>query len=173
MIEHTEITAFLELMQNRPVIDVRSPSEYAKGHIPKAFNIPLFDDRERARVGTVYHCEGREKAVALGILIAKPKMEAIAEAVNQVGCKRVLLHCWRGGMRSEGVAQLLHDSGMQVQVLTGGYKSFRKAVLDEFVKKRKLLVLGGMTGSGKTEVLHSLKARGEQVLDMEAMANHK
>lgn len=156
------------------VIDVRSPSEYAHAHIPGAVNLPLFTDAERAVVGTVYKREGHDAAVMMGLEIVGPKAGGLAAAGRELaGQRSVLLHCWRGGMRSRSMATLLETAGVTGSLLEGGYKSYRAAVQTIFDKPWDLKVLGGRTGSGKTEVLHALKAAGEQVVDLEGLAKHK
>jgi tRNA 2-selenouridine synthase len=163
-----------------PILDVRSPGEYAQGHIPGAISFPLFTNEERAEVGTCYKQQGRDEAVELGFAIAGPKSAefiACAKALMQElgdGESRLLrLHCWRGGMRSEAVAWVLRMAGFQVVTLKGGYKFFRRWVLETFAVPRPILILGGMTGTGKTDILHELAAQGEQVLDLEAIAHHR
>ena len=161
-------------MDDHCVVDVRSPSEFADGHIPAAENVPLFDDEQRARVGTCYKQEGRDAAVLLGLEIVGPKMRGLAEEVLAVaGGRPVLLHCWRGGMRSSSVAWLLEQTGLQPKVLTGGYKAFRRKAHETFELKRPMFVLSGMTGAGKTTKLRKIASLGEQVIDLEALANHR
>ncbi|MFI5150838.1 MAG: tRNA 2-selenouridine(34) synthase MnmH [Bacteroidia bacterium] len=165
---------FLEAASEIPVIDVRSPGEYEKGHIPGAHNIPLFTNEERARVGTLYKKTGKDEAVMLGLEIVGPKMagfvkESRALAVNN----KVLVHCWRGGMRSGSFAWLLQTSGIEASTLRQGYKAYRRHVLKSFAAPYSLVVLGGETGSGKTEILARLQDAGEQIIDLENLAHHK
>jgi len=170
----TEIEKFIELAETTPVVDVRSPSEFAAGHIPGAFNIPLFDDLERAAVGTIYKKEGRIPAIKEGLNLSGPSLnKKLEEALKISDNGKLLIHCWRGGMRSEAMAWLFSLGDIVTGVLEGGYKSYRHHVLDCLSTKRKMIVLGGMTGSSKTHVLRYLKARGEQVIDLEGIANHK
>jgi tRNA 2-selenouridine synthase len=168
------IQDFLQASAEIPVIDVRSPGEFLRGHIPGAHNIPLFNNEERALVGTKYKQVGKEEAVLLGLEIVGPKMASFvreAKAISKNG--KVLVHCWRGGMRSGSFAWLLNTSGLQAITLKQGYKAYRRHVLKSFASPYTLIVLGGETGSGKTEILASLKERGEQVIDLEALAHHK
>lgn len=156
------------------LLDVRSPGEFAQGHIPGAVSFPLFTDDERAQVGTCYKQQGRDAAVELGFALAGPKFAGfIAQARSLAGGGPVRLHCWRGGMRSEAVAWVLGMGGLSVKTLVGGYKTFRRWALEVPALARPIWILGGMTGTGKTEVLHALAERGEQVLDLEAIAHHR
>jgi tRNA 2-selenouridine synthase len=157
-----------------PLLDSRSPGEFAQGRMPNALSFPLFDDNERAAVGTCYKQTGQEAAVELGLEFVGPKLAGFVRAAKQLAPdRRVRLHCWRGGMRSQSLAWLLETAGFEVQLLTGGYKSFRRWVRSTLAEPRLLTVLGGMTGTGKTALLHELAALGEQVLDLEGLANHR
>lgn len=168
------IKEFLNLLDTLPIIDVRAEAEYKQGHIPNAINIPLFNDEERHKIGIIYKQVGKEKALLKGLDIIGPKMRSIIEQVTKVSPnKKVLIHCWRGGMRSKSVAQLLTFCGFNVTLLSGGYKAFRQEVLKEFEKERNILILGGKTGSGKTHILQEIKNLGEQVIDLEFLAKHK
>ena len=176
MIRQLDITAFLEKakISQIPLIDVRSPAEFHKGHIPGAKNIPIFNDEERKTVGILYKQKGREEAILKGLDLVGPKMRKMVEMARLIGnYPELMVHCWRGGMRSESMAWLWHMNGYEVSVLEGGYKAYRKLVRQTFEKKRKFIVLGGKTGSGKTAILHALADAGEQVLDLEGLAHHK
>lgn len=166
---------FLELARTIPVVDVRTPAEYLKGHIPGAVNIPIFSNDERALVGTTYKQENQLSAVMKGLDIVGPKMTALLkEGIKAAGKKKKLLvHCWRGGSRSESMAWLFSNAEIECLLLEGGYKAYRNYILDELKKPRKIIVIGGYTGSGKTEILHEMQAMGEQVTDLEALAHHK
>jgi tRNA 2-selenouridine synthase len=160
--------------ENQPVIDVRSPGEYLLGHIPRAVNIPLFSDSERAEIGTLYKQVNRNAAILRGLDIVGPKMPGFIRALQVIAKKReVLIYCWRGGMRSESMGSLFTWAGYNVFRLENGYKSFRSGVTQTFSQPLPLLVLGGKTGSGKTSVLKELKLLGEQVVDLEGLAHHK
>ena len=155
-------------------MDVRAPEEYRRGHFPRSENIALFTDEERAVVGTLYHRKGREEAIEEGLKIVGPKMvEIVNQAKHLAPGKKILLYCWRGGMRSASVAWLLETAGFEVYLLQGGYKSFRRHLVTSLEVPRKVVVLGGMTGSGKTKILHVLREMGEQVIDLEGLACHK
>lgn len=165
---------FLQLSARLPVIDVRSPGEFACGHIPGAVNIPLFDDSQRAEVGTIYRQGGNLKAVLRGIDLAAPEMSLkLKGALSLARDGRVLVHCWRGGMRSEAMAWLFSMGGITPSLLEGGYKSYRNFILEELAKPRRYILLGGLTGSGKTHILQHLAFENHQVTDLEGIASHK
>lgn len=169
-------TDFLDLpSRGFAMLDVRTPAEYEQGHIPGALNLPLFSNEERAEVGTLYKQVSPEKAYFRGLEIAGAKMAGyLREAFRLVPGRKVAVHCWRGGKRSSSIGTLLEFSGFQVSMLHGGYKSYRNHLLDSFRNPLpRLLVLGGKTGSGKTEILQHLRALGEQVIDLEGLAHHK
>ncbi|MBN1132061.1 MAG: tRNA 2-selenouridine(34) synthase MnmH [Bacteroidales bacterium] len=176
MIEIVDIEKFLDHSdQGIPVVDVRSPGEYQKAHIPGAINIPLFLDDERKRVGTAYKQVNREAALFAGLDIVGKKMVDLAKNGMKAGGrnKKLLMHCWRGGMRSESMAWLFDTMGLTCYVLKGGYKSYR-TYLREFLKQPfQIIIIGGKTGSGKTEIIKRLYQEGEQVVDLEGLANHK
>ncbi|WOD40715.1 tRNA 2-selenouridine(34) synthase MnmH [Nodosilinea sp. E11] len=162
------------LQGSGPILDVRSPGEYAQGHIPGAVSFPLFTDSERAQVGTCYKQVGREAAVELGFDLAGPKCGEFVRLAKSLAPDRQLrVHCWRGGMRSGGIGWILELAGFTVQSLAGGYKSYRRWVRETLAIAKPIVVLGGMTGSGKTLILQELAALGESVLDLEALANHR
>lgn len=182
-VEKIDITDFLKSSTDLPVLDVRSPGEFAHAHIPNAFSIPLFTDEQRKIIGTAYVQESRQTAVNHGLNYFSERMKVIPGEVftiveqfskeNRPEGKEILVHCWRGGMRSETVAWLMSLYGFKVSLLTGGYKAFRNWVLQQFEKQYSLKVLGGFTGSGKTQVLKELKKKGDKVIDLEALANHR
>jgi tRNA 2-selenouridine synthase len=175
-VEVISISEFLKkrALNSCPVIDARSESEFSHAHIPGSVNIPLLNNAERIEVGTLYKQRGREEAVTKGFELVGPRFHKIIEDVNKLTSeKEVLLYCWRGGMRSNILGWVLSMAGFKVSLLNGGYKSFRKFVLDEIKVPKNVVVLGGATGSGKTDLLVSLKKEGEQVLDLEGLANHK
>ena len=168
------IEAFLELSSSVPIVDVRSPGEFKHGHIPGSYNIPLFTDEQRAEVGIKYNREGREKAIIKGLDLIGPSMsKKLSDALTLARNKKLLVHCWRGGMRSESMAWLFSLGGIEVEILDGGYKSYRNFVLAKLSEKRRIIVLGGLTGSGKTEILKYLASTGTRVIDLEGLANHK
>lgn len=139
----------------------------------------MFSDEERAIVGTAYKQESREKAIKHGLDFFAPKMKKMIEEVDGLklkvegSAKTILVYCWRGGMRSAAVGWLLDVYGFKVYTLIGGYKKFRNRVLDTFKLPFDLKILGGYTGSGKTEMIKELERKGEQVIDLEDIAKHK
>ncbi len=174
-VEKLGIEFFLEMAALHPVLDVRSPGEYAHAHIPGAYSFPLFNDEERKVVGTTYKQQSREDAIKTGLDYFGPKMRKMVEEAEQIAKddKTLLVHCWRGGMRSAGVAWLLDLYGFKVYTLAGGYKAFRNWALQKFNDDYSFHILGGYTGSGKTEVLHALKRSGAHVIDLEEIAAHR
>ncbi len=170
-----DVNEFLNRAQTLPIIDVRSPGEFEHAHIPGAVNIPLFDNDERALVGTKYKQAGKDAAVLLGLGMVGPKLADFVKQsrrLNPTG-KEVLVHCWRGGMRSGSFAWLLNTAGLTATTLVGGYKAYRNGVLAGLAEPRQLLILGGKTGSGKTDILKELALQGERVIDLEGLAHHK
>ena len=174
MIKNTGINSFLQLDSSIPVIDVRTPAEFAQGHICGAHNIPLFSNEERVQVGTTYKQAGREHAILLGFDLTGSKWSGfIKQALELAPDKKIAVHCWRGGMRSGAMAWCLDLYGFEVYLLTGGYKHYRHKTLDTFAEQFNIRILGGLTGSGKTRVLHQLQSLGEQVIDLEGLAQHQ
>jgi len=186
-IEKINIEKFLELANHYPVIDVRSPGEYTHAQIPGAFSLPLFTDEERKIVGTAYKQQTKEIAIKIGLDFFGVKMKKMVEVGVEIVSNRhqapgntqlpsdnyLLIHCWRGGMRSAAVAWLMDLYGFKVYTLIGGYKAFRNWVLAQFYIKHNLKILGGYTGSGKTLILEELNGKGDSVINLEKLANHK
>jgi tRNA 2-selenouridine synthase len=189
-VQKITIGQFLELAKTHPILDVRSPGEYLHAHIPGALSLPLFTDEERKVVGTAYKQESRKTAIKIGLDYFGVKMrkmvdevEGIMASISNENMKTnatattpgsgILVHCWRGGMRSAGVAWLLDLYGFKVYTLVGGYKTYRQWARSQFEKPYHFNILGGYTGSGKTLVLHELKRMGKAVIDLEGLANHK
>ena len=175
MVHQLSVDEFLAKAQALPIIDVRSPGEYDHAHIPGAVSIPLFDNEERALVGTKYKNAGKDSAVLLGLDLVGPKLAGFVKGSKKLNpqTKEVLVHCWRGGMRSGSFAWLLDTAGLTASTLAGGYKAYRNAVLSAFTEPRNLVILGGKTGSGKTDILKELARQGEQIIDLEGLAHHK
>lgn len=176
-VKRIEIDAFLRMAKEHPVLDVRSPGEYQHAHMPAAISFPLFTDEERKVVGTTYKQQSREQAIKVGLAFFGPKMVTMVEEAEAITRKKkdkkLLVHCWRGGMRSAGVAWLLNLYGFEVYTLIGGYKTFRNWVLQQFEKEYSFKILGGFTGSGKTYILQELARLGNAVIDLEGIASHK
>lgn len=195
-IEKINIEKFLELSQSIAVLDVRSPGEYRQAHIPGAFSFPLFTDEERKVVGTAYKQQSRQTAIKIGLDYFGPKMREMVEEAEKIVWglgfgvlgssieqptlntkpqtqNPVIVHCWRGGMRSAAIAWLLDMYGFKVYTLVGGYKAFRSWVRKQFEVSYRLHILGGYTGAGKTETLKELGRMDERIVDLEDFAGHK
>ena len=173
MARSISIDTFLGSASPIPLIDVRTPAEFEQGHVPGAYNIPLFTNEERVLVGTTYKQVGREQAILQGFDLTGSKWSGfIRQALEIAPDKKVAVHCWRGGMRSGAMAWALGLYGFEVELIEGGYKRYRNWVLQQFARPWNLLVLGGMTGSGKTQILEALCAE-EQVIDLEDLAQHQ
>ncbi len=174
MTKTVTIQEFLELSKTYPILDVRSESEFEIGHILNASNIPILTNEQRKIVGTLYKQNGREVAIYKGLELLGPLMSVrLKKGVKLATNGKVLVHCWRGGMRSQFYAFLLHFYGLESILLEGGYKAFRGLVHQTFDQKLNFIVLGGKTGSGKTILLKRLSDLGEQVIDLEEIANHR
>jgi tRNA 2-selenouridine synthase len=175
MAEPIAIHSFLKAAG--PVVDVRAPAEFAQGHIPGARNLPLFSDEERAAVGTTYKQQGRQAAVQLGLSLVGPKLASLGARLSawsaEAGGAPLRLHCWRGGMRSGSVAWLAGTLELPVLLLSGGYKAYRHWVLELLEQPWPIHLLGGRTGSGKTDLLLALQQRGVGVIDLEGLAHHR
>ena len=161
----------------RVILDTRSPGEYTKGHIPGATQMPIFEDDERAVIGALYKQQGKSVAVEKGLEFVGPKMGELVRIARELFEAQevhepIIVHCWRGGMRSGAVAWLLETAGLPVVKLIGGYKAYRGWARHDFESIRCLRVVGGMTGVGKTKVLHAMHELGAQVLDLEGIAGH-
>ncbi len=160
------------------VIDVRSPAEWAEDRLPGAVNLPVLDDAERARVGTIYTQESRFLARRVGAaLVARNAARHLEGALaDKPASYRPLVYCWRGGQRSGSFASILSQIGWRVEVLEGGYQTWRRlvvAALYDTPVAAPLVVLDGNTGTAKTELLALLDARGVQVVDLEGLAHHR
>lgn len=176
MLKKINVADFLTKQAEAPrvIFDVRSPGEFRQGHIPGASSFPLFDDAERAVIGTLYKQQGKENAMQKGLELVGPKIAPfVTEAKRLCPQGKLFLHCWRGGLRSKNMALLFTTAGFEVEVIEGGYKAYRKYIRKVLGEKRQLIVLSGQTGSGKTDILKALAAQGEQIIDLEGIAHHK
>jgi tRNA 2-selenouridine synthase len=166
-----------ELKQKKEMItiDVRSPSEFKDASIPGSMNIPLFNDEERAEIGTLYKQVNVQAAMDRGLEIVSAKLPAFISTFREIKEQKAVF-CWRGGMRSKTSATVLSLMGIRVYRLIGGVRAYRKWVVDaigQIELPEKAYVLNGNTGSGKTDILRRLKEQGYPVLDLEGMANHR
>ncbi|AZU62995.1 tRNA 2-selenouridine(34) synthase MnmH [Neobacillus mesonae] len=158
------------------IIDIRSPIEYKDGAIPGAINIPLFSNEERQEVGTIYKHEGQAAAKWRAMELVSPKIPDMLQKIKSYSKDRELvIHCWRGGMRSKAVVTFLEFAGIYAWRLVGGYKAYRHYILEEIPAAipNQAVVLHGLTGVGKTEILKILKTKGYPILDLEEMAGHR
>ncbi|NHB69451.1 tRNA 2-selenouridine(34) synthase MnmH [Perlabentimonas gracilis] len=157
-----------------PVVDVRTPAEFEAGHIPGAINIPLFTNEERAEVGTLYKQVSREKAMLRALDIVGPKMSNLVKQASKFKyTDKLIVHCWRGGMRSASFAWLMNTAGIPAITVNGGYKGFRRFAASIIKRDWNFKVITACTGSGKTELLLKLQDLGEQIIDLEGLADHK
>ena len=150
-----------------PLVDVRSPGEFHQGHWPGAINLPLFSDEQRAEVGTTYKKNGRAQAIDLGLELVGPALATMSRQLKKIagGAAHLRIYCWRGGMRSNSVAWLAGLVDLKPLVLDGGYKSYRRWVLEQFGQSWPVKLIGGRTGSGKTDLLLAMAARDVAVVD--------
>lgn len=160
------------------LLDVRSPAEFAEDHVPGAMSLPVLSNEERARVGTIYVQEAPFKARKIGGALVARNIAAHLEGplAGMEGGWRPLIYCWRGGQRSGAFGIWLREVGWRAETLVGGYQSYRRAVVAQLYDgslPHRVMLLDGNTGTAKTELLHMVAARGEQVLDLEGLANHR
>ena len=168
------IDEFFELRKLLPVVDVRSEGEFAAGNIAGAVNIPILNNSERVQVGTDYKQKGQLEAIKTGFRLVGPRILDIVNAAESVAIGReMLVHCWRGGMRSSNFCQFVGMARIKTHQLKGGYKVYRNKAVEAFNLPFKFYTLGGYTGSGKSEVISSLRKQGAQVIDLEQLANHR
>ena len=167
-----EVEKLFALRDEVPVVDVRSEGEYHQGHIEGSVNIPLLKNDERVIVGTTYKTHGPQEAIRTGFRLVGPRLAELIQHAEKQG-DEFIVHCWRGGMRSANFCQFVGMAGIKTHQLKGGYKAYRRFALSSYKQAFKLIVIAGYTGSGKSELLQALKSRGEQVIDLEGLANHK
>ncbi|WP_455538262.1 tRNA 2-selenouridine(34) synthase MnmH [Terrisporobacter sp.] len=164
-------------LENTIFIDVRTEKEYLDDHILNAFNMPLFDNDEYSEIGTIYKKEGKNEAIDKGFEFVSPKLKSMYKVAREFSTKydHIVIYCARGGMRSGSVANLLSSIGIDVYKLEGGYKSYRNYVLDylrNIMDKKQFIVLHGLTGVGKTELLIELEKNNIDMVDLEYMARN-
>ncbi|MGJ8671769.1 tRNA 2-selenouridine(34) synthase MnmH [Rubritalea sp.] len=168
-----------DLSEFSEIIDVRTPAEFAIDHIPGAINLPVLSNEERISVGTLHKSSAFEaRKLGAGLVSANAAKHLSEYFLKKDLSYSPLLYCWRGGMRSRSLTHILSSVGWRAQLLNGGYSAFRKWMVSDLENQfehsdLKLIVLSGLTGVGKTRLLHSLEEQGAQVLDLEGMANHK
>nr|WP_223115788.1 tRNA 2-selenouridine(34) synthase MnmH [Paracoccus amoyensis] len=160
------------------IIDVRAPSEFAEDHLPGAINLPVLSDQERTRVGTIYKQVSPFDArkIGGGLVAANAARHISGALADRGGSWKALIYCWRGGQRSGSFETILGQIGWRVNRIEGGYKAWRRLVVDLVQNGHvpsPVVVLDGNTGSAKTAILARLSARGVQVIDLEALANHR
>jgi len=160
------------------IVDVRSPCEHKAEYIPTSVNIALLEDDERALIGTIYAVEGEMVARRRALKIISPKIPDIVDRILELkkSGQHIVIHCWRGGLRSETVASFITVVGIDCWRLTGGFKSWRKTVIEDFARDQypfTPVVLHGRTGVGKSDLLCALEKSGAQVLNLEQLANHR
>lgn len=159
---------------NLPIVDVRAPIEFEKGHIPGAMNIPLLTNEDRHQVGLCYRQFGHHKAVELGLELVGPRLGLLAKlGRDHSRNNQLIVYCQRGGKRSQSMSWLWSQLGIQVYRLAGGYKRFRHWTVQTISDSRRVLLLAGGTGVGKTEVLLALAEAGEAIVNLEGLAHHK
>lgn len=163
---------FFSLRRQLPVVDVRSEAEYDRGHIQRAVNIPLLNNAERIVVGTTYKHQGQAEAITAGFRLVGPRLADMIETSRQIA-DELIVHCWRGGMRSSNYCHIMEMTRVKTHQLQGGYKTYRRAALESFKQPFRFMALCGYTGSGKTEILRAIADQGEQILDLEKIAHHK
>lgn len=165
---------FLSLRKQLPVVDVRSEGEFAEGHIAGVVNIPILNNAERKAVGTDYKQKGKLEAIKTGFRLVGPRIIEIIDEAEKVATERELIvHCWRGGMRSANFCHFVGMAKMRTHQVKGGYKAYRQLALESYKRPFQLMVIGGSTGSGKSEILRALAKQGEQIIDLEMLASHK
>ncbi|MFD0959627.1 tRNA 2-selenouridine(34) synthase MnmH [Paenibacillus chungangensis] len=177
MLQNLTIDEWRELQGRKQVtmIDVRSPSEFSNATIPGAINIPLFDDRERAEIGTIYKQVSIQAAKERGLEIVSAKLPSFVKQFQELSDPKAVF-CWRGGMRSKTSATLLSLMDVHAYRLQGGYRAYRQWVIEELQNadiQAEVIVVNGLTGTGKTALLRKLKQEGYPVLDLEGMAGHR
>jgi tRNA 2-selenouridine synthase len=174
----TEVVPFSpQLLDSHLVVDVRTPLEYAEDHLPGAVNVPLLSNDERVEIGTLYKQQGPQPARVRGLELTARRFPAmVAEIASLAGGRPILVYCWRGGLRSLTVVSILQLTGYDAVQLIGGYKAYRHVVEEyfaAFTPTAPLIVIHGMTGTGKTEFILRLDPAHFTVIDLEGLACHR
>ncbi len=175
MIKDIEVAEALSL-QNPVFIDLRSPVEFNDGHIPGAVNIPLFSDQERSEIGTIYRHQGPGSARNRGLEVVAPRLAEMVSAIQERAAdSTIVVYCWRGGERSDAIAKVLDIMKIKGYRLAGGYKAYRAFIIERLreLPRSRVVVIHGLTGSGKTEIIKRLAADGLPAVDLEGLANHR
>ncbi len=165
------------LLDSHCIIDARTPLEFAEDHLPGAYNVPILTNEERVEIGTIHKHQGPQAARMRGLELTCGRFAALArEAIDVAAGRPLLVYCWRGGLRSLSLAILIESCGYPVLRLQGGYKAFRNQVVDyfeDFTPPAPLIVIHGMTGSGKTTFINGLDRTRWTVIDLEGLARHR
>jgi tRNA 2-selenouridine synthase len=179
MIKQVAIDEVIERLSTVTLIDVRTPAEFAQFHITGAINVPLFSNEERAEVGTLYKEQSPQVAIERGLELVSPKLPDLYRQINRLKDRKhdIVIYCWRGGMRSRSLASFMTMMGLTCYQLEGGIRSYRQRItadLGHFAEQNKpFVVLEGLTGTRKTDILLQLQAEGYPVVDLEGLANHR
>ncbi len=165
-------------LEDKVLVDIRSPSEYQEFHIPGAINLPLFEDEEKRLIGLIYRRDGVDRAKHLGYEIAESKLEGLLKRFKDLKerYRHVVVYCWRGGLRSQELCKVLQSMGVEVLRIEGGYRAYREFILREMeriLEGKSFIVLAGKTGVGKTRILRKLREEGYPVVDLEGLAKDR
>ena len=160
------------------IIDVRSPAEFADDHIPGAVNLPVLDDQQRAKISTIYKQIDPFTAKRAGAALVAQNIAAHLQTALRDKARdwRPLVYCWRGGQRSAAMAQIFSNIGWHSSVIDGGYKSYRRHVLDcldQLPEQLSLMIVSGQTGTAKTHILRAASEKGAPIIDLEKLACHR
>lgn len=165
-------------LEDKVLVDIRSPSEYQEFHIPGAINLPLFEDEEKRLIGLIYRSDGVDRAKHVGYEIAESKLEGLLKSFRDLKEKHryVIVYCWRGGLRSQELCKVLQSIGVEVLRIEGGYRAYREFILREMeriLESKSFIVLAGKTGVGKTLIIRKLREEGYPVVDLEGLAKDR
>jgi tRNA 2-selenouridine synthase len=179
-VKEIDVKEFIKDINNFVIIDVRTKEEFEEAHIPKAINLPLFTKKEKDLISKIYYKEGEKKARIYALKFIAPKIYRIIKEIEFLKKnnedKRIIIYCWRGGMRSFSITILANLLGFRILKLKGGFRAFRKYTLqriEELVKNKRFIVICGFAGTGKTRILKKLKESNFPVIDLEDLAQHR